>query len=200
MLEALLYLFLVNSIPDICFAPIAFAGIEMYTEIKDDIQRETAMMNDCVVYKKNYADCYNEWCWGYHEGVLDFQDLIGLSPEYIEENFIKGIQKIDLDSRKGNDYDLYLFFRQNMLVKLEYIRPLDTKFCSAYGQGDKKSFHVYSEILGKEGTLDFQIVYLDFLNKLLADAPPQMHITVTPCPKEFAGVITANCSISSKGE
>ena len=82
----------------------------------------------------------------------------------------------------------YLFYGEEGTGKKEMAYALS---CLLYGDDD--SFHVYSELLGKEYPIDLNISYFDLLNFIFNGRDPQMLITVRLCADKMPYVSEVRC-------
>ena len=194
-MEGLLTFFLLMQLPDVVFAPVAAGGLFLISDLVSEIKAEDAIDDACVLYVKDYTDCEPEWRWGNHEGVLDYQEMLGCPIDLLQkevfDNTLTKLEEGKYPSHK--DYSLILYIRENVCVKVEYWRPRNYQFLSCYGKGDDKDFHVYSELLGKDYPIDFTITYYDLLNFIFNGRDPQMLIRVRLCAEKLPYVSGVRC-------
>ena len=84
-MEGLLTFFLLMQLPDIVFAPVAAGGLFLISDLISEIKAEDAIDDACVLYVKDYTDCEPEWRWGNHEGVLDYQEMLGCPIDLLQK-------------------------------------------------------------------------------------------------------------------
>ena len=199
-MEGLLTFFLFIQLPDVVFAPVAAGGLFLISDLVSEIKAEDAIDDACVLYVKDYTDCEPEWRWGNHEGVLDYQELLGCPIDLLQkEVFNNTLTKLEEGKYPSHkDYSLILYIRENVCVKVEYWRPRNGQFLACYGKGDDDSFHVYSELLGKEYPIDMNITYYDLLNFLFNGRDPQMVIKVRLCAEKLPYVSGVRCYCPKK--
>ncbi len=194
-MEGLLTFFLLMQLPDVVFAPVAAGGLYLISDLVSEIKAEDAIDEACELYVKDYTNCEPEWRWGNHKGVLDYQELLGCPIDLLQKevfnNSLTKLEKGKYGSQKN--YSLKIFIREGVCVKVEYWRPRNYKFLSSYGKGEDHDFHVYSELLGQDYPIDFNIIYYDFLNRLLYDRDPQMLIRVRLCAEKLPYVSAVRC-------
>ena len=194
MLEVIFTFFLLDLIPDVLMAPVVVGGYAAFQDLKKEIQTEEAMQDDCVIYVKDYTDCDPEWHWGSSKDTVNFQEVIGFTPETIQKDLIKtGLRKLEKGKHgPTTDYTLKLYFRENICVKVEYWRPMNNQFLVCYGQGTKTKFHVHSKFFVEDIPIDLTITYYDFLNFIQGE-DPQMLITAQICGEAMPYAITSYC-------
>ncbi len=194
MLETLLFMFLLGSVSEIVLPPILLGGAALYLDIKDDIEAENAMKNNCVIYTKNYTNCNPEWRWGNYDKGINYQDLIGCSLEKIQSKIITtDLIKLEKDDVKPtSDYTLLLYFREDICIYAEYIRPINFYFFTKFGRKDENSFHVHSKEIGKKGEIDISFCYHYFSE--------QMVIEARLCADSFPRVISTYCRVHKENK
>lgn len=194
-MEGLLTFFLMMQLPDVVFAPVYAGGLYLISDLVSEIKAEDAIDEACELYVKDYTDCEPEWRWGNHEGVLDYQELLGCPIDLLQkEVFDNSLTKLEPGKHGSHkDYSLIVYIRESICVKVEYWRPRNNYFLSCYGYGDDDSFHVYSELLGKEYPIDLNISYFDLLNFIFNGRDPQMLITVRLCADKMPYVSEVRC-------
>lgn len=199
MLELIAGLLLYMAIPDAVFTALGIADAAVIMNIRDEVKREEALLDECEIYTKDYTDETPEWLWGINKDKLDFQDLVGLSVDNFQI-FVKGIKKLEKKEKRTSNYTLNAFFKEGICVKIEYIRPLDKSFLYRYTNRTKGdlNFHVQNEYF-PDIPVEFSCVYLDFLN-FINNKDPQMFITATFCGDYLVDGVTVRCHARKPGD